>query len=316
MSSTSEVVPAGAPRLDAGSRPTDVLPPVPGYQMQAMIGRGGMGTVYRGVDVATGRKVAVKCLVPPLASRAGALHRLLREARITARMRDPHVAHVLGCVVQADPAGKESGFLVMDLLEGEDLGKRLRRLGRLSLDETAAVVEQVAWALGAAHRSGIVHRDVKPENIFLGTRRGALHVTLLDFGLAKDLAEAHALTLTGVVVGTLPYMSPEQLRGIDVDTRSDVWSLAIVAYACLAGRLPFEGTTPSAMGAAIIEGRIRRLSIERDDLPSGIDAVFANAFHRDIDSRFPHAIELAEALRSARRGRAGARVEGARRPAA
>ncbi|HEY8088813.1 MAG TPA: serine/threonine-protein kinase [Polyangiaceae bacterium] len=285
--------------------------------LERRIARGGMAEVWQGGDLATGRKVAVKCLVPPLATRPGAVRRLKREARITALLDEPHTVHVLGCVVQADPAGTESAFLVMDLLEGEDLGKHLRQVGRLSLEETAAIVAQVAGALRTAHAMGVVHRDVKPENIFLGSRGGRLHVTLLDFGLAKDLREAHMLTLGGMAVGTPPFMSPEQLRGLDIDVRCDVWALAVVAYACLAGRLPFEGTTTSAVSAAIARGRARPPSTYRDDLPSWVDTVFATALHPRIDARFRSAADLAEALRGGRHGRAGGfPADGARRPAA
>jgi eukaryotic-like serine/threonine-protein kinase len=271
-------------------------------RLERRIATGGMAELWQGEHDTLGVKVAVKCLLPRLARRDGALSRFLREAQVAARLNGPHTVRVHDCVVRDTSEGEPSACIVMELLEGEDLGHRLVRSGRLSLDETVTVVGQVASALDAAHAMRIVHRDVKPENIFLESRAGSLQVKLLDFGVASDLRSARTLTASGLTVGTPPYMSPEQLQGIrGVDGRSDVWSLAVVAYACLVGGMPFEGRTLAAIGAAIREGMPQPPSSRRGDLPPSIDAVFARAFDPSIDSRFRRASDLADALQDARR---------------
>jgi eukaryotic-like serine/threonine-protein kinase len=266
------------------------------------IARGGMAEIWQGEHVTLGIKVAVKCLLPPLARRASALRRFLGEAQIAARLGDPHVVRVLDCVVDYRPDGQQAAFIVMELLEGGDLGQRVDRSGPLSLDETCAIIHQVSCALSAAHEVGIVHRDVKPENIFLVDDADRLQVKLLDFGVAKELGRAPALTMVGITLGTPQYMSPEQLQGAPpVDGRYDVWSLAVVAYVCLTRRLPFEGRTVDAVNAAIREGGPRPPSGYRHDLPPSVDAVFARAFHPNLASRFQGARDLADALLGARR---------------
>ncbi len=279
--------------LQSGSWVTDTV------RLDQRIARGGMAEVWRGEHVTLGMSVAVKCLLPSLVKRTGAMRRFLGEARIAARLNDPHTVRVLDCVVHYGAAGgEEAAFIVMELLEGEDLARHLSERGRLSLDETATVVGQVACALASAHQRGIVHRDVKPENIFLAassSRRPS--VKLLDFGVAKELDRTPGLTMIGVTLGTPQYMSPEQLRGVpQVDERYDVWSLAVVAYLCLTGHLPFEGKTVATVSTAIHDGRPPSASRERADLPTSIDTVFARAFHPRLQSRFQHAQELAGAL--------------------
>jgi serine/threonine protein kinase len=259
-------------------------------RLESCIATGGMAEVWKGEHVTLGSKVAVKCLLPRIAKRTGAVRRFLREAQISARIDDPHVVRVLDCVVRRGAETAPSAFIVMELLQGEDLGLRLRRLGRLSLDETSAIVDQVACALESAHEIGIVHRDVKPENVFLSARAGRLHVKLLDFGVAKDEASTLVLTGSGLTVGTPLYMSPEQLQGRrDVDARSDVWSLAVVAYGCLAGCDAIGRRSTS------LPSRLRA------DLPPSVDLVFARAFHAQVEARFQRARDFAEALSEARR---------------
>lgn len=288
-------------------------------RLEHRIAVGGMAEVWQGEHVTLGMKVAVKCLLPLLTRRDGALSRFLREAQLAARLNEPHTVRVLDCILRNGGEGETTAFIVMELLDGEDLGRRLASVGHLSLDQTEAIVRQIACALDAAHAMGIVHRDVKPENIFLGLRAGCLQAKLLDFGVANDLRSARALTASGLTVGTPQYMSPEQLRGIrDGDGRSDVWSLAVVAYACLVGRAPFEGRTVAAMGLAMSEGRPRPPSSRRSNLPSSVDAVFARAFDPRIESRFQRASDLAEALHEARLAgpmRDELRVTGRRRAA-
>jgi eukaryotic-like serine/threonine-protein kinase len=270
-------------------------------RLDRCIARGGMAEIWQGEHVTLGTKVAVKCLLPSLARRASALRRFLGEAQIAARLTDPHVVRMLDCVVDSGPDGRPSAFIVMELLEGGDLGRHLERSGPLSLDETCAIVRQVSSALSAAHEVGIVHRDVKPENIFLVGDAEHPHVKLLDFGVAKDPGRAPALTMVGITLGTPQYMSPEQLQGLPaVDGRYDVWSLAVVAYVCLTGHLPFDGRTVDAVNAAIRHGGPRPPSSYRRELPPAVDAVFVRAFHPNLASRFQRARDLADALFGAR----------------
>ncbi len=282
--------------LQSGSWVTDSV------RLEQRIARGGMAEVWRGEHLTLGTKVAVKCLLPALAKRPGATRRFLGEAQIAARLTGPHTVRVLDCVVRRGPVGEESAFIVMELLEGQDLSTRLHERARLSLEETVDVVQQVASALASAHEVGIVHRDVKPENIFLDDRGDRLKVKLLDFGVAKELDRTPALTLVGVTLGTPQYMSPEQLRGApEVDGRYDVWSLAVVAYLCLTGHLPFEGKSVTAIATSIHDGHPSSASGRCRDLPGSVDAVFARAFHPRVESRFQHALELADALAQAAR---------------
>src|SRR5439155_14430303 len=191
-------------------------------------------------------------------------------------------------------------YIVMELLDGESLGSRLLRLGRLELDETAAIVFQTSQALACAHAVGFIHRDIKPDNIFLTESNGQLLVKVLDFGIAKRRQE-HGLTRSGATLGTPRYMSPEQLASAKhVTPRADLWSLAAVAYRALLGRPPFEGRF-LALGAAIAGGKFALPSEIRSDLPLALDAWFCQALHvRDVD-RFSSAEQLAETFARAAR---------------
>ena len=266
-------------------------------RLKERIGRGGMAEVWRAEHVTLGTDVAVKYLPPQLARRPGAVQRFLAEARMASQLSDPYTVRVLDCVVRREPDGDESAFIVMELLEGEDLKRHLERVGVLSLGATASIVQQAAWALGTAHELGFIHRDVKPENIFLVSHCGRRYVKLLDFGVAKDRGAAQGITMIGVTLGTPQFMSPEQLEGArDLDARCDVWALAVVAYECLTGILPFEGKNVTALATAIHQRRVRPPSHLRGDLPASIDHVFAKAFQLDIRHRFQHARDLADAL--------------------
>ncbi|HZO14187.1 MAG TPA: protein kinase, partial [Polyangiaceae bacterium] len=193
--------------------------------------------------------------------------------------------------------------LVMELLDGESLEERLAVARRLSLDETAVVVEQAAGVLDKAHLMGIVHRDIKPGNLFLTSAGSSLFVKILDFGIAKQHG-AHGpnalSTSSGAVLGTPGYMSPEQLleaRGADAS--ADQWALAVVAYEMITGALPFEGETFAAVNLAICTAKIRPASSWLPELPAAVDAFFAKAFHIDRKQRFATAAELARAFREA-----------------
>ena len=267
------------------------------------IAEGGMGSIWVADHLTLRRRVALKFLAPSLARNPEAAQRFLIEAQAVARLSSPHVPQVF------DGGGTFEGtpYIVMELLEGEDLYARLHSTGRLTIADTARIVAHVAAALTEAHELGIVHRDVKPENIFLTKRQGGRFVAkLLDFGIAK-VANGQALTGTGATLGTPSYMSPEQLMSSrDVDLRSDLWSLGVVSYYALTCQLPFAGETFAAVCVAIERGRFVLPSAHRDDLSPALDGWFSRALCRDPRGRFSSALEMSRALCVVVEGRATA----------
>ena len=247
-----------------------------------LLGEGAMGSVWVADSVGSPRPVAVKFL----AARPSrdALARFQREASAASKLESPNVVRIF------DHGATEDGtpYIVMELLEGETLGERLTRVGRLGLDDVAAIVRQIATALDAAHRLGIVHRDIKPDNIFIVGADDFPLVKLLDFGMAKQTDgtdPTSELTAMGVAVGTPEYMSPEQvLGGRDVDHRSDLWALGVVAYRALAGVPPFDGASPHALFFAICRGAYRPL--EEVGLAAPFDRWFQSALSPKKTNRF------------------------------
>src|SRR5215813_13538773 len=224
------------------------------YEILAPLGAGGMGEVYRAKDTRLGREVAVKILPSHLSSDPARKQRFEREAKTISSLNHPHI-----CVLY--DVGQQDGidYLVMECVEGETLAKRLEK-GPLPLEQVVKYGAQIADALDRAHRVGIVHRDLKPRNIML-TATGA---KLLDFGLAKPTAAASLATMTatkvespvtqeGTIVGTVQYMSPEQVEGKEVDGRSDIFSLGAVLYEMLTGKRAFEGKSQLSVASAILE---------------------------------------------------------------
>ena len=202
------------------------------YRLDAQIGAGGMSTVYRAFDTTLERRVAVKLMHREIASDSDQLERFRREARSVAQLSHPHIVGVID-------AGEEDGrpYIVFEYVEGETLKDRIRRMGRLPVDEAIAYAIEIARALGAAHARGIVHRDIKPQNVLVD-EEGSAKVT--DFGIARSLDE-EGLTADGRVLGTTDYVSPEQALGHDVDGQSDIYSLGVVLYEMLTGDVPFHG---------------------------------------------------------------------------
>lgn len=237
-------------------------------------------------------EVVVKFLSDELADDPSAARRIAREAAAAARVKSPHVVHVLDYgVTDGTP------FVVMELLEGCDLRAHLEARGTLWPDETTQVIRQRAKALGKTHEAGLVHRDVKPSNIFLLGGEPEVFVKLLDFGLAQSAVSAEGSTAgTRSCAGTPPYMSPEQIVGGNVDARSDVWSMGVVAFQCLTGTRPFEGETLGAVALAIHTLALPRVTDFRNDLPRAIDEWFARVCARSRDERFASAVEAADAL--------------------
>jgi tRNA A-37 threonylcarbamoyl transferase component Bud32 len=209
------------------------------YVVGDKVGEGGFGAVFRGRQVSTGREVALKILHPHNLGDATIVARFRREAEACSRLRNPHA------VITYDFDETEDGvlYLAMELLRGRSLHQLQRSEGKLQPDRVLRIIDQVADALGEAHQNGIIHRDMKPENVFIERRAGEDHVKVLDFGIAKMLSDDRgqvALTAVGQTLGTLEFMSPEQLRGQSLDGRSDIYALGIMAYEMLTGDLPFK----------------------------------------------------------------------------
>ncbi len=266
---------------------TEVTPTI---RLERRLGAGGMGSVWVANHAALRTEVVVKFLADRLTDDPTSQARFAREASAAAQVKSPHVVQMLDHGIM--PGGHP--FIVMELLEGRDLAQELKRR-TLSPAEVAHVVEHVALALSRAHARDIVHRDIKPNNIFLcdvGT--GTPFVKLLDFGIAREGDQN--LTTTGTLVGTPAFMSPEQLSGKPVDGRADLWSLAMVALKALTGKNPFERPTiPETMGA-VLHGVLPVPSQLVASLPAGIDAWFARACAREPSARFANALELSETL--------------------
>ncbi|MBL8716656.1 MAG: serine/threonine protein kinase [Myxococcales bacterium] len=270
------------------------------YRIVRLIGRGGMGSVYEAVQIDLERPVAVKVLNPELARDAEGIRRFHREAKAAASLAHPSIVQVTDFRAVPAPA-----YLVMDLLRGESLAGRIRDRGRLPADRVAHIGMQVLDALEVAHDMGIVHRDIKPDNVFLTQAAGSEDVVkVLDFGVAKlmlpetrDPALAStALTALGAVVGTPEYMAPEQARGREVDRRTDLYALGASLYHALSGRVPFSAPSVNALLFAIVEDAPLSLSSLRGDLDPGLVAVIDRAMRKRPEDRYPSAAEFREAL--------------------
>ena len=260
------------------------------YRIERELGRGGMATVFRAMDLKHDRPVALKVLNPEMTALLGA-ERFHQEIRVTARLRHPNILPLYD-------SGEAAGALyyVMPLVEGESLRARLDRKPPLTPDETIALAREVADALDYAHRHGVIHRDIKPENILLENG----HALVADFGIAKARAGGDSrLTQPGFSMGTPLYMSPEQASGDpDADGRSDLYSLACVVYEMLAGAPPFEGASPEAILVQRFTKAAPRLSIRRPSVPAGIDRALQRAMARNPSDRFPSTAAFAAALES------------------
>ncbi|PRI16823.1 protein kinase [Mycobacterium shigaense] len=259
-----------------------------------MLGRGGMGQVFRAYDVATDRIVALKVLPPHLAEDDEFQQRFRREARIAASLNDPHV-------VPIHNYGEIEGRLYVDmrLVEGRDLEEYIAENGgRLSADRAVAVIEQVAAALDSAREVGLIHRDVKPSNILIASARDFVY--LIDFGIARTAADTQ-LTRAGHTMGTVAYMAPERFRGT-TDHRADVYSLACVLHECLTGHRPYPGESLEEQMNGHLLTPPPRASIDAPDVPAALDEVVTRGMAKDVDERYQTAIEFAEAARAALSG--------------
>ena len=260
------------------------------YRLEERLGAGGMGTVWRARHLGLGSPVAIKLMAPELSDSPSQRARFQREARSAAQLRSPHIVQVFDYGAQ-----DETLYIVMELLEGEDLRTRLARLGRLSLVETAALAEQLAKGLQKAHDEGIIHRDLKPGNVFLAAIDDDHVVKILDFGIAKaplDGEIGEEATTTGNVLGSPSYMSPEQTRGRDLDHRTDLWSFAVLLFRAVTGKLPFEGRTIPDFAVRLFSDPLPPPSTIAPHLPAALDAFFERALARDREQRFGSVREL------------------------
>src|SRR5882724_9030030 len=268
------------------------------YQLERELGRGGMGSVWLAQHLTLHSPVAIKLIDETVVTNPEALTRFLREAQAAASLRSPHVVQILD-------HGVDNGvpFIVMELLDGESLAARIERVRRLSPQETARIMTQVGRAMTKAHEAGVVHRDLKPDNIFLVRNDEEELAKVLDFGIAKSsthgaAASVASTTRTGSVLGTPYYMSPEQAEGAKgVDHRTDIWAMGVIACECLVGSRPFDAETLGALLLAIC-AREMPVPSRVGPVPPAFDAWFARACSRDVGQRFATAKEAAQELRS------------------
>ncbi len=263
------------------------------YTIEGEIGRGGMGVVYKARDERLKRSVAIKVLPPELAYRSDIRARFMREAETAARISHPNVVPIHS-VGEAD----DFVYFVMGYVDGESLALRLKRRGRLSIDESRRICRETADALAAAHQQGVIHRDVKPDNILLEGTRGRVMVT--DFGIAKALtASGGTLTEAGIAIGTPAFMSPEQAAGErEIDGRSDIYSLGVVAYQMVTGELPFQAPTVPGLLMKQISEEPTPVELMRPDIPRELGQTVMRCLEKDPERRWPTADALRRALES------------------
>jgi serine/threonine protein kinase len=269
-----------------------------GYRIEGVLGRGGMGVVYLAEQPELGRRVAIKVIAPALASDPDYLERFRRESRLAAAIEHPNAIPIY----EAGVADQDMPYLVMRYVEGEDLSSLLRREGRLDTKRAAAIVDQIAGALDEAHARGLVHRDVKPANVIVESRRGTEHAYLTDFGLTREMDASSGVTATGRWVGTIDYASPEQIKGRPVDARCDVYALGCVLFTTLTGRLPFERDEDVAKLYAHVSEPPPTASAVVPGVSQEVDRVISRAMAKDPDFRFPSAGDFGRAALAAATG--------------
>ena len=282
------------PQGELAKRLADVL--AGSYELEGEIGRGGMGIVYGARDVKLRRRVAIKVLPPELAYREEIRRRFTREAQTAARLSHPHI-------VPIHSVGEEGGlvYFVMGFVDGESLAARLRRRERLPIEEARRIMAETADALGLAHNLGVIHRDIKPDNILLeGTRR---RVMVTDFGIAKalsaDSSGGGTLTGTGVAIGTPAYMSPEQAAGDrEIDARSDIYALGVVAFEMLTGHIPFKAPTVQGILVKQVTEPVPDIRAIRSDCPDELASSVMRCLDKEPENRWSTADALRRALES------------------
>ncbi|MET0794442.1 MAG: protein kinase [Polyangiaceae bacterium] len=264
------------------------------YRLDSVLGRGGMGSVWRAEHLQLRSPVAVKLLDSAISGNEQMLARFMREAQSAASLRSPHVVQIFDYGIEEGTA-----FIAMEMLQGESLADRIARLKQLPAEEVIRFLSQVLRAIGKAHESGIVHRDLKPDNIFICADDPEF-AKVLDFGVAKvtngELSAAvGSRTQTGMMIGTPYYMSPEQTQAKEVDARADLWGIAVIAYECLVGSRPFTGDSFGELVIAICTKPVPVPS-QQATVPPGFDEWFVKGTQRDRARRFGSAREMADEL--------------------
>jgi serine/threonine protein kinase len=278
-----------------------------GFTIEAEAGRGGMGIVYRARQHQPARTVALKVMAPDLASDETFHARFRRESMVAARVEHPNVIPVYA-------VGEEDGtlFIAMRFVDGTDLRSVIEAEGRLEPHRAALIVEQVGEALDAAHRQGLVHRDVKPANILITTWGGTReHVYLTDFGLTREAVGGSELSMTGVgaFLGTIDYAAPEQARGDRIDARTDIYALGCVLFHALTGGVPFVAPNELAKLFAHVMQPPPTLRSRAPDVPAAFEPVVSRALAKAPEDRYPSAGDLGRAALAAAAGEAGSRME-------
>jgi serine/threonine-protein kinase len=265
-----------------------------GYRIERLLGRGGMSVVYLAEDTRLRRRVALKLLAPELAEDTRFRERFLRESRLAASIDHPNVIPIY-------EAGETEGvlFIAMRFVEGTDLKALLEREGRLEPARALALLAQVAEALDVAHEQGLIHRDVKPGNMLISSRAGREHVYLSDFGLTKQTGSESGLTESGQFMGTVDYVSPEQVARQPATAASDLYALGCVLFECLAGEPPFRAESLMGVLYGHVNEPVPSLRERRPELPEAIDPVIERALAKDPGERYPTCRELVEEARSA-----------------
>src|SRR2546426_577336 len=319
-SPTNSRAPAARPPARRSSAPAVRTPPQPSrgldraaslsgelldarYQVLKKLGEGGMSYVYLAKEVATTEEVAIKVLSPKLATDKSSVERLRREAGLAMRLEHPNVCRIMRL------GESEDGliYLVMPFLKGELLSDREVKDGPMDVALGIDILRQVCAGLHHAHELQIVHRDLKPENIMLvgGRDGGGVRAVVMDFGLAKERraeGQLAKLTATGIILGTPEFMSPEQIRGKQLDARSDIYALGIVAFEMFTGKLPFQGRNAQEMMIARLRGQPLKLRQLRPDASEGVEKALARAMESSPDARYDTALQFAEALTASNEG--------------
>lgn len=266
------------------------------YEIVERVGRGGMGAVYRGRDTVLDREVAIKVMSGDFAAEETARPRFYREARAAAKLQHRNIVTVF-------EFGEEdqTPYIVMEFLRGQDLSKRMHADPPMTLEQKLDVVAELCTGLHFAHEQGVIHRDVKPANIWLSPDDA---VKLLDFGIAKF--SSSTMTRQGAVLGSIAYMAPEQVTGSDVDGRADVFSAGVVLYELLSGRKPFDGDSPTAVLAQIMDDEPAPIKHLPPDIPKALTAAVAKALQKDREKRYRHAADFGADLRLVRSALAAA----------
>lgn len=264
------------------------------YQIIERVGRGGMAEVYKGYHPKLDRVVAIKILHGFLAEGEDFLARFEREAKAVASLRHQNIVQIHDFDVQDDQY-----YMVMEFVDGETLNDKLRKLSKtgskMPLDEVESIIKQVAAALEYAHKRGIIHRDIKPSNILID-KHGQVYLT--DFGIAR-IASTTQFTTTGALIGTPAYMSPEQCKGVDLTHVSDLYSLGIILYEMLTGKVPYDSETPLSVLQKHITEPVPSLYEYRTDLPSSFEQIISKALAKEPEDRFQSATEISKALSQA-----------------